>query len=146
MKTTFSGYLQCQKSVTRFNDSWNAVTSGRVLKAWDFAKVRTQTPVLIYEREQVGRRWFFFKRYANKLLFTGRLPVSGLLLLGREEAAKWVGGRFRKAMASELMELLSTAKLDDKPYQVVAFFTQRKHFVIYITTVLRRTPIIEHQA
>lgn len=87
---------------------------------------------------------FFFKKYADKLLFTGRLPVSGLLLLGREETARWMGGRFRKAMANELMELLSTAKLDDKPYQVVAFFSQRKQFVICVTQVLRRTPILEH--
>ena len=114
------------------------------MKVWEFAKIRTQVPILIYERKQAGRRLFFFKKYANELLFTGRLPVSGLLLLGREELAKWVGGRFRKAMANELMELLSTAKLDDKPYQVIEFSVRSKHLVIYVGEVLRRTPIIEH--
>jgi len=47
-------------------------------------------------------------------------------------------------MANELWDILSTARLDDKPYRVVDFFMKRKLFVIYVASVLKRTTIIEN--
>jgi len=64
--------------------------------------------------------------------------------MGHEDIAMWVGGRYRSAMDIELMGILWRAKLDEKPYQVLAFSRHREHFVIFVAATLKRTPIIEN--
>ena len=97
-------------------------------------RIRKQVPVLIFEHDVVGRRLLFFKKYADKLLFVGKLPVLKLFLLGLGSISKWTSGRFRGVMESELGEILSIARLDDKPYEVTDFFMKRKQLVIYVTS------------
>ena len=88
---------------------------------------------MIFEHDVGGRRFFFFKRYADKLLFIGKLPVLKLFLLGLGSISKWTSGRFRKIMEDELGEILCIARLDDKPYEVIDFFMKKKQLVIYVT-------------
>jgi hypothetical protein len=97
---------------------------------------RRQIPVLIFERNEAGRRLIFFKRYADRLLFIGRLPVLSLLRVGTNTM---LGARFRKIMQDELWSILSIARLDDKPYQVLDFSMKRKRLTIYVTSAIKQS-------
>jgi len=105
----------------------------RVLDIRSVGRIRKQVPVLIFEHDVVGRRFLFFKKYADNLLFIGKLPVLKLFLLGLGSISKWTSGRLRRIMEDELEEILSIARLDDKPYEVIDFFMKRKQLVIYVT-------------
>lgn len=82
---------------------------------------------------------FFFKKYANKPLFIGKLPVLGLLLLGLGAISMWLGGHFLKIVQDELWNILSIARLDETPYQVLDFFMKGKQLVIYVTATLKQS-------
>jgi hypothetical protein len=102
----------------------------------ELVRVRRRVPVLIIERNEVGRRLFFSKKYANKLLFIGTLPVLSLLRLGLSAIMMWCGSRFHQTIQDELLNILSYAKLDEMPYQVIDFFVKGNRFIIYVSAGL----------
>jgi len=99
----------------------------------ELVKVRKRVPVLIIERNEVGRRLFFSKKYANKLLFIGKLPVLSLLCLGLWAIMMWCGGRFHQIIQDELLNILSYARLDEASYQVMDFFVKGNRLIIYVS-------------
>jgi len=102
----------------------------------ELVRVRRQVPVLIIERNEVGRRLFFFKKYANKPLFIGKLPVLSLLCIGLCAIMMWCGSRFHQIIQDELLNILSYARLDEAPYQVLDFFVKRNRLIIYVSAGL----------
>ena len=107
----------------------------RMARVFAFLKIRRRVPVQIVERIHVGQHLHFFKRYANKQLFLGRLPVLGIILLGLSRCT-WLGltSRFPVTIHNELLSILSLARIDDVTYQIVDFFQTRDKLVIQVVT------------
>ena len=98
-----------------------------------FLKFRTRVPVQIVERVHVGRRLYFFKRYANKQLFLGRLPVLGIILFGLSSLTLLgFTGRFHSTIYNELLNVLTSARIDDMTYQIIDFFEAKDKLVIQV--------------
>jgi len=102
-----------------------------------FLKLRRRVPVQIVERIPVGRRFHFFKKYTNKQLFLGRLPVLGIILLGLSTCS-YLGltGRFTLTIHNELFSILSSARIDEMTYQIVDFFQTKDKLVIRVVSRL----------
>jgi hypothetical protein len=98
-----------------------------------FLNVRRRVPVQIVERIHVGRRFHFFKKYANKQLFLGRLPVLGIILFGLSTCS-YLGltSRFALTIYNELFSILSSARIDGMTYQIVDFFQTKDKLVIQV--------------
>jgi len=102
-------------------------------KVFAFLKIRRRVPVKIVEQIHVGQCLHFFKRYANKQLFLGRLPVLGIILLGFSTCS-WLGltSRFPVTIHNELLSILSLARIDDVTYQIVDFFQTKDRLVVQV--------------
>jgi hypothetical protein len=98
-----------------------------------FLKIRRRVPVQIVERIRVGSRFRFFKKYGNKPLFLGRLPVLGIILFGLSTCS-YLGltNRFAFTIHNELASILSSARIDDMAYQIVDFFQTKDRLVIQV--------------
>ena len=98
-----------------------------------FLKIRRRVPVQIMERIHVGQRLHFFKTYANKQLFLGRLPVLSIILLGFSTLT-FLGltSRFHSTIYNELINIMSSARIDDMTYQIVDFFEKKDKLVIHV--------------
>ena len=103
----------------------------------DLVRIRKQVPIVIIEHNEKGRRFLFFRTYADKVLFLGKLPVLSLLSVGRGAIAMWCGGRFYEMIEDELISILSSAKLDEIPYCVLDFFVKKRQLVIYVSSRLK---------
>jgi hypothetical protein len=103
----------------------------------DLVRIRKQVPVVIIEHNEKGRQFLFFKTYADKILFLGKLPVLSLLSIGRGAITMWCGGRFYEIIEDELINILYSAKLDEFPYCVLDFFVKKKQLVIYVSSRLK---------
>jgi len=97
-------------------------------------RFRKRVPVLIIERIQDGRRFYFFKKYTHKPLFLGRLPVLSILMVGLWSYMFYFGGLHYSLVQNELINLVSHAKIDDMPFQVVDFVQRKGQLVIYVIT------------
>jgi len=98
-----------------------------------FLKIRRRVPVQIVERIHVGQRLHFFKRYANKQLFLGRLPVLGIILIGFSSLTLWgLTNRFHSTIYNELISILTSARIDDMTYQIIDFFEAKDKLVIQV--------------
>lgn len=100
----------------------------------DFFRFRKRVPVIIIERTQVRRRFGVFKKYSQKRLFIGRLPVLHILLFGLGGYMFYFGGRHFSLVEKELFSILSYAKIEGMPYQVVDFFQKKGQLIIYVMT------------
>lgn len=100
-----------------------------------FLRIRRRVPVQIVERIAAGRHFHFFKKYANKQLFLGKLPVLGIILLGLSTCS-YLGltGRFQLTIRNELFNILSSARIDDMTYQIVDFFQTKDKLVIRVVS------------
>jgi hypothetical protein len=107
----------------------------RMASVFAFLKIRRRVPVQIVEKIHVGQRLHFFKKYVNKQLFLGRLPVLGIILFGLSTCT-FLGltGRFPLTIRNELLTILSSARIDDMTYQVVDFFQKKDKLVIEVVT------------
>ena len=98
-----------------------------------FLKIRRRVPVQIIERVHVGQRLYFFKRYVNKQLFLGRLPVLGIILIGLSSLTLLgFTSRFYSTIYNELLSILTSARIDDMTYQIIDFFEAKDKFVIHV--------------
>ena len=79
-----------------------------------------------------GKRLGVFKKYTSKPLFVGKLPVLSILLVGLWSYMFYFGGLHYPLVQNELMNLVSHAKIDDMPYQIVDFFQKKGQLVIYV--------------
>jgi len=102
------------------------------MNAIDLFQFRKRVPVLIVER--VEKRRFGVKKYSHKRLFVGRLSILQILLFGREKYMLHFGCLGLSVVESELYSILSRAKIEGMAYQVVDFFPEKKHFIIYVMT------------
>jgi hypothetical protein len=90
--------------------------------------------VLIIERIEAGKRFYVFKKYTQKQLFVGKLPVLSILMIGLWSYMFYFGGLNYSLVQNELINLVSHAKLDDMSYQIVDFFQKRGQLIIYVIT------------
>ena len=80
-------------------------------------KHNRRMPVLVYEKIRTGK-FLLINRYRNKLVFIGKLNVIGLLLLGLTGYWYLNGTRYHNLVLEGLLGIMTTAKLDDRMYQV----------------------------
>jgi hypothetical protein len=90
--------------------------------------------VLIIERTQVGKRFGVFRKYSQKRLFVGRLPVLHVLLYGLAGYMSYLGGRNFPIIEKEFLNIFNHARIDEMPYQVVDFFQKKGQLIIYVMT------------
>ena len=98
---------------------------------------RKRVIVLILERNLVQSRLSVFKRYSEKMLFMGKLPVLNILLFGLLGYMMTFGASYYYIIQNELVNIFSRAKIDEMTYQVVDFVEKEGRLMIY---VMHRAP------
>ncbi len=99
-----------------------------------------RVPVLVYEKIKTGR-FLLIKRYKDKLVFVGKLNVLGILLLGITGYRYLSGTKYHSYVLEGLLGIMSTAKLDDRLYQVTDWGHKKGRLLVYVTKETPRTPI-----
>lgn len=90
-------------------------------------------PVLIYERIRSRQYLHFIKRYRSRLVFAGKLSVSGILLLGLNGFWYLSGTKYHSPIMQGLLSLLVTARLDDGGYKVTDWFQKKGRLTLYVS-------------
>ncbi|HKM75378.1 MAG TPA: hypothetical protein VJZ32_03065 [Candidatus Bathyarchaeia archaeon] len=103
-------------------------------------RMRQRVPVHVIERIDQGRRLVLFKKYTNRTLFIGKLPVLGILLMGLWGCVFYFNGRFNTVIESELRTIMNHARVDDMGYQVVDFFQKKGQLIIHVANRLGTKP------
>ncbi len=106
-------------------------------------RIRQRIPVVVVERIDKGRRMLIFRRYTNKTLFIGKLPVLSLLMIGFWGCAFYFNNRFHSTIQNEMLAILNHARVDDMKYQVIDFFEKKGQFIIHVAS--RLTPTIQEK-
>ena len=96
-------------------------------------QLERRVPVLIYERIRSRQYLHFIKRYRNKLVFAGKLSVSGILLLGLNGFWYLSGTKYHSTIMQGLLRLLVTARLDDGGYKVTDWFQKKGRLTLYVS-------------
>jgi hypothetical protein len=96
-------------------------------------------PVLVYEREKIAQHLHFITRYRKRLVFAGRLEVLGLLLVGTAGYVYISGTKYGSSMIDGLMNILTSAKLDDHLYQIVDWYQKKGKLLVFVTRNLSVT-------
>ena len=91
-----------------------------------------RVPVLIYERIRTRQYLHFIKSYRNRLVFAGKLSVSGILLLGLNGLWYLSGTKYYSTIM-EGLSLLVAARLDDGGYKVTDWFQKRGQLKLYVS-------------
>ena len=88
-------------------------------------------PVLVYEKIRTGQ-FLLINRYRDRLIFLGKLDVVGLLMLGL--AGYWYlsGTKYHNLVLEGLLGIMSTAKLDDRTYQVTDWRHHKGRLLVYV--------------
>ena len=94
-------------------------------------KLNKRMPVLVYEKIRTGQ-FLLINRYRDKLIFLGKLDVVGLLMLGL--AGYWYlsGTKYHNLVLEGLLGIMSTAKLDDRTYQVTDWRHHKGRLLVYV--------------
>ena len=101
---------------------------------FSYLRLRRRVPVEIVERIHVGRSLLVFKKYVQKRLFLGRLPVLGIVMFGLSSCTVLgLSSRFHSTIQNELFSILSLARVDDVTYRVIDFFERGGRLVIEVT-------------
>jgi hypothetical protein len=95
---------------------------------------RQRVMVLIVERTLLENRLWVFKKYSDKMLFVGKLPVLRILLFGLLGYKMAFGASYYYIIQSELASILSHAKIDEMAYQVLDFVEEEGHLTVYVIT------------
>jgi len=90
-------------------------------------------PVLVYEREKIAQYFHFIKRYRKRLVFAGRLEVLGILLVGTAGYVYVSGTKYGSSVIDGLMNILTSAKLDDRLYQIVDWHQRKGQLLVFVT-------------
>jgi hypothetical protein len=93
-------------------------------------------PVLVYEKIKTGQ-FLLINRYSNKLVFLGKLNVTGLVRLGLNGYWYLSGTKYHSLVLEGLLGIMSTAKLDDRVYKVTNWCQKKGRLLVY---VMRETP------
>jgi len=102
--------------------------------------MRQRVPVHVIERIDQGRRLVLFKKYANKPLFIGKLPVLGIMLMGLWGCVFYFNGRFNTVIDNELRTIMGYARVDDMSYHVVDFFQKKGQLIVHVANRLGTKP------
>jgi hypothetical protein len=89
-------------------------------------------PVLVYERERVAQYLHFIRRYRKRLVFAGRLEVLGILLVGFTGYLYVAGTKYGSTVIDGLLNILASAKLDDRLYQVVDWHQKKGQLLVLV--------------
>lgn len=87
---------------------------------------------MVYEQIKTGQ-FLLIKRYRDKLVFVGKLNVLGILLLGITGYWYVVGTKYHNYVLNGLLSIMSTAKLDDRLYQVTDWGHKKGRLLVYVT-------------
>jgi fluoride ion exporter CrcB/FEX len=97
-------------------------------------------PVLVYEKIRTGQ-FLLINRYRNKLVFIGKLNVIGLLLLGLTGYWYLNGTRYHTLVLEGLLGIMTTAKLDDRMYQVIDWSQKKGRLLVYVKRVATKASV-----
>jgi len=102
--------------------------------------MRQRVPVRVVERVDQGRRLVLFKKFVNRTIFIGKLPVLGILLLGLWSCVFYFNGRFNTIIENELRTIMNHARVDDMGYQVVDFLQKKGQLIVHVANRLGTKP------
>ncbi|HUK28166.1 MAG TPA: hypothetical protein VLV31_07060 [Candidatus Acidoferrales bacterium] len=88
-------------------------------------------PVLIYERIQTAK-FLMIKRTKAKLVFMGKLPVLGILLIGLTGYMYLAGTKYQPPILNGLLAIMATAKLDDRTYRITDWSQKKGRLLVYV--------------
>jgi hypothetical protein len=94
-------------------------------------KLNKRMPVLVYEKIRTGQ-FLLINRYRDKLIFLGKLNVVGLLMLGLTGYWYLNGTKYHNLVVEGLLGIMSTAKLDDRTYQVTDWRHHKGRLLVYV--------------
>ena len=98
-----------------------------------FLKIRRRVPVEIVERIKVDKDLRLFKKYVQRRMFLGKLPVLGIVMFGLSSCTIWgLMSRFHSTIHNELSNILSLARIDYMTYQIIDFFEKGGKLVIHV--------------
>lgn len=86
-------------------------------------------PVLVYEKVK-KQRFLLINRYANRLVFAGRLNLSAIVLCGM--TAYWCLNGYHRHIADEFLRIMAAAKLDDQMYTVTDWNRKNGRLLVYV--------------
>lgn len=98
-----------------------------------YLKMRRRVPVEIVERIGDGKGLLVFKKYVQKRLFLGKLPVLEIVMIGLSSCTIWgLTSWFHSTIQNELISILSLARIDSMTYRVHDFFEKGGKLVIQV--------------
>jgi hypothetical protein len=93
--------------------------------------ISKRVPVLVYERIQTAK-FLMIKRTKAKLVFMGKLPVLGILLIGLTGYMYLVGTKYQPPILNGLLAIMTTAKLDDRTYRITDWSQKKGRLLVYV--------------
>jgi hypothetical protein len=90
-------------------------------------------PVLVYESVKIAQYLRFIKRYRRKLVFAGKMDVIAILLVGLTGYWYLTGTKYSSAIVDGLLNIMATAKLDDRMYRVTDWYQKKGQLRIHVT-------------
>ena len=90
-------------------------------------------PVLVYERVRIAQYLRFIKRHKERLVFAGRLDVLGIVLVGFTGYLYVSGTKYGSLVVNGLLEILTSAKLDDTLYRITDWRQKKGKLVVFVT-------------
>jgi len=117
----------CDNAKPRLREDGPSPTFEQLAKFYD------RVPVLIYEQVKTAQYLRFFKRYRRKLLFLGRMMVSGVVMMGLSGHTYLMNTKYDSAIHEGLMSLLSMARLDDESYKVIDWVKKGNRLIVLVS-------------
>jgi hypothetical protein len=90
-------------------------------------------PVLVYERVKIAQYLRYINRYKRKLIFVGKLDVLGILLTGFTGYWYLVGTKYHSYVLNGLLNILTTAQLDDRLYHIIDWGHRKGQLFVYVS-------------
>ena len=91
-------------------------------------------PVLVYEKIKTAQ-FLAIKRSKARLVFLGKIPVLGILLIGLTGYLYLSGTKYQPPILNGLLGIMTTAKLDDRVYRITDWSQKKGRLLVYVEKV-----------
>ena len=97
-------------------------------------RISKPMPVLVFEKIKTAQ-FLAIKRHKAKLVFVGKIPVIGILLVGLTGYLYLCGTKFQPPILNGLLGIMTTAKLDDRVYRITDWSQKKGRLLVYVEKV-----------
>jgi hypothetical protein len=94
-------------------------------------QISKRIPVLVYEKVQTAK-FLIIRRSKAKLVFVGKLPVLGIVLIGLTGYMYLAGTKYQPPILNGLLAIMMTAKLDDRAYRITDWSQKKGRLLVYV--------------